>query len=396
MFNHGFGHGFGRSHGPFGLPGPRPNNSQIPSPFSFFSSPQQSIPFSHPPPPQFGGFPGFEAMKAKFDWAVTRKVEELIPCIVNKVKNAIEGKNPEPETTSPIVHNGVTCDGCGVYPIHGIRYKCNTCPDFDFCEKCESSVEHDHNFIKMKKPRQWGDKEFFHPRRSHHSPHGHGHHGHGHHGWWRNPEHKQLKRTWKLSKVFGGEPSSYKDFVASTLELNFEELVQKYSTDNNVQPTPLSEEKIRNKAAKLAYMLQQPAESFVELIKAKPFGKCWEIAKTFKSKIQENIPESVSVVIETEPSTLIESNVEEIKSVPVVEKVEVKQVEEIKPKEEIKPVEVSKREVPVKKTKEQKAIEEITNLVIEVVGEHSELIEFVKKNWKLGADKIVELWFEQH
>lgn len=31
-------------------------------------------------------------MKAKFDMAVTRKIEELMPCIVNKVKNAIEGK----------------------------------------------------------------------------------------------------------------------------------------------------------------------------------------------------------------------------------------------------------------------------------------------------------------
>jgi len=55
------------------------------------------------------------------------------------------------------LHLGVTCDGCSVYPIVGIRYKCSKCPDFDFCEKCEATLEHPHDFIKIKKPRSWGD-----------------------------------------------------------------------------------------------------------------------------------------------------------------------------------------------------------------------------------------------
>jgi len=46
----------------------------------------------------------------------------------------------------------VKCDGCGIAPIKGIRYKCTVCPNFDFCEKCENSVEHDHIFMKIKKP----------------------------------------------------------------------------------------------------------------------------------------------------------------------------------------------------------------------------------------------------
>ena len=36
-----------------------------------------------------------------------------------------------------IMHKGVTCDGCGVYPIIGCRYKCAICPNFDYCENCE-------------------------------------------------------------------------------------------------------------------------------------------------------------------------------------------------------------------------------------------------------------------
>jgi len=44
----------------------------------------------------------------------------------------------------------VKCDGCGVKPIVGIRYKCTVCYDFDYCENCEATKEHTHNFIKMK------------------------------------------------------------------------------------------------------------------------------------------------------------------------------------------------------------------------------------------------------
>lgn len=35
-------------------------------------------------------------------------------------------------------HDNIYCDGCNVNPLRGIRYKCSVCPDFDYCEKCES------------------------------------------------------------------------------------------------------------------------------------------------------------------------------------------------------------------------------------------------------------------
>jgi len=50
------------------------------------------------------------------------------------------------------IHTYVTCDGCGMKPIVGVRYKCITCPDFDFCENCEKSKTHEHCFLKMKEP----------------------------------------------------------------------------------------------------------------------------------------------------------------------------------------------------------------------------------------------------
>lgn len=49
-------------------------------------------------------------------------------------------------------------------------------------------------------------------------------------------------------------------------------------------------------------MLGKPAESFVDLVKSNPYTKCWKLSKMASNL---NVPESVSVVIESEPSTLI-------------------------------------------------------------------------------------------
>merc|ERR1712154_593096 len=48
-----------------------------------------------------------------------------------------------------VIHFGVECDLCGMYPIIGDRYKCSICPDWDCCTACEP--KHDHPLIKFKK-----------------------------------------------------------------------------------------------------------------------------------------------------------------------------------------------------------------------------------------------------
>jgi hypothetical protein len=50
------------------------------------------------------------------------------------------------------IHDRVSCDGCNVNPIQGIRYKCSSCPNFDLCEKCEADKSHPHLFLKIRKP----------------------------------------------------------------------------------------------------------------------------------------------------------------------------------------------------------------------------------------------------
>ncbi|KAL2017651.1 hypothetical protein VTK56DRAFT_1865 [Thermocarpiscus australiensis] len=52
------------------------------------------------------------------------------------------------------VHRGCLCNGCGLSPIRGIRYRCANCADFDLCETCEAQGLHTktHIFYKIKIP----------------------------------------------------------------------------------------------------------------------------------------------------------------------------------------------------------------------------------------------------
>lgn len=52
------------------------------------------------------------------------------------------------------VHTGIRCEQCGQYPILGVRWHCNNCPDFDLCSTCESHPMHPktHLFTKIKVP----------------------------------------------------------------------------------------------------------------------------------------------------------------------------------------------------------------------------------------------------
>ena len=47
------------------------------------------------------------------------------------------------------VHYGITCDGCGMSPIVGTRFKCAVRDDFDLCETCESSQKQPYPMIKI-------------------------------------------------------------------------------------------------------------------------------------------------------------------------------------------------------------------------------------------------------
>jgi len=94
------------------------------------------------------------------------------------------------------VEHKAACDGCGKYPITGIRYKCSVRKDFDLCAVCEERMQHPHAFLKIRNPKEVPSvmvtvlpaeeeqKKPQGPPKHHHGGH-HGHHGHG--PWGRGP-----------------------------------------------------------------------------------------------------------------------------------------------------------------------------------------------------------------
>ncbi len=56
---------------------------------------------------------------------------------LGKVNSAANGQQPIVNQLFALKTHNVACDGCGVHPIIGIRYKCSVCENFDYCEMCE-------------------------------------------------------------------------------------------------------------------------------------------------------------------------------------------------------------------------------------------------------------------
>ena len=71
----------------------------------------------------------------------------------SKIKNNFENEEDNIKTPSSVEeHTGISCNGCGMCPIYGIRYKCIICSDFDYCEKCEEEkgYVHEHPLYKLR------------------------------------------------------------------------------------------------------------------------------------------------------------------------------------------------------------------------------------------------------
>ncbi|KAI9381316.1 hypothetical protein POPTR_015G084000v4 [Populus trichocarpa] len=61
-------------------------------------------------------------------------------------------------------HRGVQCDGCGVHPITGPRYKSKVKEDYDLCSICFAEMGNEADYIKMDRPmpyrNRWSFKGF--------------------------------------------------------------------------------------------------------------------------------------------------------------------------------------------------------------------------------------------
>ena len=198
-----------------------------------------------------------------------------MPCVMNQV----EGSGvKELVQEGAVIHAETECRGCLVSPIQGIRYKCQICIDFSLCEKCEATVDHSHNLLKMKKaaedekridkPLPWffkllnqgWDSSKDKPRRKH-----------SHSRLKRSPEALERmffeKKCRKLSKIYGGEPEQYREFVQANRDLKIRQTLLKY-LEVNEEKADVSNKLVSFKANKLSQWLDKPAENYTEFVKA--------------------------------------------------------------------------------------------------------------------------------
>ena len=50
-----------------------------------------------------------------------------------------------------VLHDDISCDGCGKIPIVGIRYKCSTCANYDLCSVCMDKYDYE-SFVETTHP----------------------------------------------------------------------------------------------------------------------------------------------------------------------------------------------------------------------------------------------------
>jgi len=105
-------------------------------------------PFAAHPDPRFGAdgpFAGRGPCGGFWRRHCNRNAEDnnAAPDIKEKPVTTADGKE---------IHYRITCDGCSQSPLLGIRFKCQTCDNFDLCEKCEATNKHpaDHPLLKIR------------------------------------------------------------------------------------------------------------------------------------------------------------------------------------------------------------------------------------------------------
>ncbi|KAH8412864.1 hypothetical protein KR009_006349 [Drosophila setifemur] len=85
---------------------------------------------------------------------------QIAPLVPEEVEEPKGSKQKASATDAPVppvddlsnftIHDGVECDGCGLAPMIGFRYKCVQCPNFDLCQKCEAAHKHpEHLMVRM-------------------------------------------------------------------------------------------------------------------------------------------------------------------------------------------------------------------------------------------------------
>lgn len=337
---------------------------------------------------------------------ITDVLYENISTIASLTREFInDGSAPRPQEASQStsasqsdskpVHCRVTCDGCGQNNITGIRYKCSVCPDFDFCETCESNVEHPHPFIKMKKPQDFSQpfhhEHPFHPwggprhggcrrgpRQEHPHPEGSEENGRPHHGPGFRPwggrcgqnreEWKNLKEGWRNFK----HGDSFKNLAGMLFGTNSQNVDDQKVTNDVQNLLSTAPEQLRESVSNHYKNLPQEVKDQVNGI----FGGLPD--KIFNKQEEKAQPqEEVKIEEEPVPST-VQASVSVDVNAPVIQEIQ-----------------KEKNEVPKKLYAEQ-----VTNKAKQLKeifddADLDNLLEFVAQAPEMSIEDLVESYLTQ-
>ena len=100
-----------------------------------------------------------KALRKFIKQSMKQHSKELIQSIIKDKAGDEDPQIEETKASDPLresVHERVECDGCGIAPIVGVRYKNLVLKDYDLCAKCEANRPDkvkDHAFIKINDPK---------------------------------------------------------------------------------------------------------------------------------------------------------------------------------------------------------------------------------------------------
>lgn len=78
--------------------------------------------------------------------------EQAISASALKEAGSADFPRSEAAHASDAVHDRVSCDGCGMKPIVGPRFKCTVRDNFDLCSGCEAKVQQPYPMLKICTP----------------------------------------------------------------------------------------------------------------------------------------------------------------------------------------------------------------------------------------------------
>ncbi|QCD81017.1 protein NBR1 homolog [Vigna unguiculata] len=79
-------------------------------------------------------------------------INSWTPHFGNSQMPPFKRSHPHTEAMTGMFHKGVRCDGCGVYPITGPRFKSKVKENYDLCHICYNEMGNGTDYIRMDRP----------------------------------------------------------------------------------------------------------------------------------------------------------------------------------------------------------------------------------------------------